>query len=191
MESVDFSNMRRSMVDSQLRTSGVTSAWVVAAMGAVAREDFVPEALRSTAYMDRALPLGNGQMLNPPVGTALLLQAANVAVDEKVLLIGSPDGYCASLLAKQTTNLIAVESLADLPEAVFSIIIIDGAVGVLPDGLMSVAREGTRIVTGIVDGGVTRLAAGIVREGKVALRPFSDTEIAVLPEFAAAREFVF
>jgi protein-L-isoaspartate(D-aspartate) O-methyltransferase len=190
MEAVDFNNMRRAMVDSQLRTSGVTTPWVIAAMGELRREEYVPEALRSNAYMDRSF--SGDSALNPPVATALMLQAAEVAADDRVLLVGTPNGYVATLLSARTNNVIAIETLADLPTAAdFSLVIIDGAVEELPDNVLAVAREGARIVTGVFEHGVTRLASGIVRGGKVALRPFADTEIAVLPEFAKTREFVF
>ena len=92
MESGKFEDMRRSMVDSQLRTSGVTESWVLAAMGSIAREDYVPVSHQMTAYMDRSIELGNGENLNPPISTALLLQAADVRADENVLLIGQSDG---------------------------------------------------------------------------------------------------
>jgi protein-L-isoaspartate(D-aspartate) O-methyltransferase len=191
MESVDFSIMRRAMVDSQLRTSGITTPWVIAAMGEIAREDFAPEGLRTTAYMDRALPVLGGQTLNPPIATALMLQAAEVSSDDKVLLLGAPNGYLATVLSRRTSDVTAIESIAQLPHAVFSLILIDGAVEVLPDNLLALAQDGARIVTGVVEHNVTRLASGYVRGGKVALLPFADTEIAILPEFAAAREFVF
>lgn len=190
MESVDFNNMRRAMVDSQLRTSGITTPWVIAAMGELPREDFVPAALRSAAYMDRSFR--GDRALNPPVATALMLQAADVAADDNVLLVGAPGGYVATLLSARTGNVVAIETLADLPAGGrFSLIVIDGAVEELPANLLAVAHEGARIVAGIVERGVTRLASGIVRGGKVALRPFADTEIAVLPEFVGLREFVF
>ena len=195
MESVDFNNMRRAMVDSQLRTSGVSAPWVIAAMGSLARENFAPAALRATAYMDRSLPLGAGRVLNPPVATALMLEAAELTVDDTVLLIGMPKGYVATLLANRAAKVVAVEKPADLPKMqqpdLFSLIFIDGAVEELPDTLTALAREDARIVTGINERGVTRLASGYVRNGKVALRPFADTEIAPLPEFAAPREFAF
>ena len=189
MESVDFNNMRRAMVDSQLRTSGITTPWVIAAMGELRRENFVPAALRNTAYMDRSF--SGTHALNPPVATALMLQAADVATDDKVLLVGQRGGYVATLLSARTKNVVAIETLAELPSATFSLIVVDGAVEELPDSLLAVAQEDARIVTGIVEHGVTRLASGIVRGGKVALRPFADTEIAVLPEFVGPLEFVF
>jgi protein-L-isoaspartate(D-aspartate) O-methyltransferase len=190
MEAVDFNNMRRAMVDGQLRTSGITCGWVIAAMGELPRENYVPEGLRSTAYMDRSF--AGDHALNPPVATALMLQAADVASDDKVLLVGTPGGYMADLLSMRTSDILTIETLADLPDmARFSLVVIDSAITELPDSMLGTAQDGTRIVTGIVERGVTRLASGIVRGGKIALRPFADTEIAVLPAFAAAPEFVF
>ncbi len=190
MQSADFANMRRAMVDSQLRTSGVTDAWVLAAMGSTAREDFVPEAARATAYMDRSIPLANGKVLNPPVATALMLQAAEVKSDDKILFIGEPKSYAATLLATRAS--VTAMDNADAPKSgKFSLFFIDGAVEEIPDTLLAAAQEGARVVTGLVERGVTSLALGIVRGGKVALRRFADSEIAPLPEFARKREFVF
>ncbi len=195
MESADFNNMRRAMVDSQLRTNGVTEPWIVTAMGNVAREQFVPDAFRTTAYMDRSIALAGGKKLNPPMTTALMLQAADVSADDVILLLGTPKGYIATLLSARARQLVVTETLAELPEAArkggFSLIIIDGAVEILPDALVALAAEGARIVTGVDERGVTRLAAGYVRDGKVALRPFIDSEIASLAEFARKPEFVF
>lgn len=195
MESVDFSIMRRAMVDSQLRTNGVTQSWVLAAMGSTAREDFVPAAMREVAYMDRAIGLDAGKILNPPVATALMLQTAEVTPDDEVLLIGNPAGYVAALLNQRAKHVTASETLAALPQGRgntgFSLIFIDGAVEELPDNLIALAAEGARIVSGVEERGVTRLALGYVRGGKVAMRPFMDSEIAPLAEFARKPEFVF
>jgi protein-L-isoaspartate(D-aspartate) O-methyltransferase len=194
MEAVNFEEMRRSMVDSQLRTSGVTDLWVLAAMGSIPREDFVPLTHRSTAYMDRSIGLDDGTVLNPAVSTALLLQAADVRADDHVLLVGRPDGYVAAILRTRVNalasatanNLAAVQSAAP-----YSVIIIDGAAEELPTALVNIAADGARLVTGIIEGAVTRLAKGFVHKGKIALKPFADSEIAPLPAFARKPEFVF
>lgn len=191
MQSVDFDNMRRAMVDSQLRTSGVTDAWVLAAMGGTQREKFVPEALREVAYMDRSIPLADGKVLNPAVATALMLQAAEVATDDDVLLIGAANGYAANLLGQRAAKVTAAANTDDIKQNGFSLIFVDGAIEELPDRLVAAARDGGRIVTGLADRGVTSLASGIVRDGKVALRRFADSEIAPLPAFARKAEFVF
>ncbi|MES2782156.1 MAG: protein-L-isoaspartate O-methyltransferase [Pseudomonadota bacterium] len=194
MESVSFEEMRRSMVDSQLRTSGVMDAWVIAAMGSVAREDFVPATHRATAYMDRSIALDDGSVLNPAVSTALLLQAAEVRADDNVLLVGKADGYAAAILRMRVTALTAVAAdnlTAAQPGAPFSLIIIDGAAEELPTALLNLATDGARLVTGVIEGAVTRLAKGYVHNGKIALKSFEDSEIAPLAAFARKPEFVF
>ena len=194
MESVNFEDMRRAMVDSQLRTSGVNDAWVVAAMSSVPREDYVPLAHRTTAYMDRSILLNDGSILNPAVSTAMLLQAAEVRADDVVLLVGKDNGYVADILKSRVQNITAVAS-DKLSQAQtggpFSLIIIDGAAEELPPVLLGLAAEGARMVTGVIEGAVTRLAKGYVHKGKVALKSFVDSEIAAIPGFARKPEFVF
>jgi protein-L-isoaspartate(D-aspartate) O-methyltransferase len=194
MESGKFEDMRRSMVDSQLRTSGVTESWVLTAMGSIAREDYVPVSHQMTAYMDRSLDLENGEMLNPPVSTALLLQAADVRADDNVLLIGQANGYVAAILKTRTAHVTttAADNLGSASaHAPYTCIIIDGAAEELPDALFTLAADGARLVTGIVEGAVTRLAKGYVQNGNIALKSIADSEIAPLAAFARKPEFVF
>ena len=194
MESVNFEEMRRSMVDSQLRTSGVTEAWVLTAMGNIPREDFVPITHRSTAYMDRSIALDDGSVLNPAVSTALLLQAADVRADDHVLLVGKEDGYVAAILRTRVNALVcaSADNVSSAQSAApFALIIIDGAADELPSALVNLAADGARLVTGIIEGAVTRLAKGYVHKGKIALKSFEDSEIAPLPAFARKPEFVF
>ncbi|HEX4874442.1 MAG TPA: rRNA adenine N-6-methyltransferase family protein [Sphingorhabdus sp.] len=202
------------MVDSQLRTNGITAAWIVKAMGELPREAFLPEGKEAFAYLDRSVPLGEGRMLNPPLATAEILQAAEVTQDDHVLLIGAGTGYMAKLLSGRAGKLVAVESDAglakvaranvpglDLVEGIlaeghakaapYSLILIDGGIERLPDAIEVQLAEGGRIVTGLVDGPVRRLAIGTKHGGHVALRAFADIEVAALPGFEKAREFVF
>ncbi|MFN3619278.1 protein-L-isoaspartate O-methyltransferase family protein [Sphingorhabdus sp.] len=194
MESVNFEDMRRSMVDSQLRTSGVTDAWVIGAMGTIAREDYVPASHRATAYMDRAILGDDGNVLNPPVSIALLLQAAEVRPDDKVLLVSQADGYVAAILRARVAQLttVAADNISAAQSAApFTLIIIDGAAEELPTELLSLAEDGARLVTGVTEGAVARLAKGYVHNRKVALKSFADSEIAPVAAFARKPEFVF
>lgn len=214
MQSAQSETSRRHMVDSQLRTNGITAAWIVKAMGELPREAFLPEGKEAFAYLDRSVPLGEGRMLNPPLATAEILQAAEVTQDDHVLLIGAGTGYMAKLLSGRAGKLVAVESDAglakvaranvpglDLVEGIlaeghakaapYSLILIDGGIERLPDAIEVQLAEGGRIVTGLVDGPVRRLAIGTKHGGHVALRAFADIEVAALPGFEKAREFVF
>jgi protein-L-isoaspartate(D-aspartate) O-methyltransferase len=217
MSDPEFTVHRRAMIDSQLRTSGISQPWVVSAMGAIAREKFVPESMRPVAYMDRSINAGPGRKLSPPVAAAMLLEAAEIVPDDNILLIGAATGYLSCLIASRAESIVAVEDDTALakqaseilkdytnitisgaamtsgaPEhAPYSLLIIDGAIAELPHSLIAQLKDGGRVVTGLAQGSVTRLASGIKRAGTVSLRPFADTEIAILPGFAKKAEFVF
>jgi protein-L-isoaspartate(D-aspartate) O-methyltransferase len=212
-QSPQSEEMRRHMVDSQLRTNGVNAPWIIAAMLSTPREAFVPGD-SATAYMDRAVSLGNGRMLNPPLAAGLMLDTAEPDSGYKVLLIGAATGYLAALLKSRVASLVAVEEAGALAEAFkanlpgvtlvegplaegaaghapYDLIIIDGGIEQLPDILVEQLAEGGRIVTGLTDGPVSRLATGVKHGAHLALRPVMDTEIAPLPGFQRAKDFVF
>jgi len=71
---------RRAMIDSQLRVSGVNDPAILNAFAAVRREDFVPADRRAVAYMDRAVPLGDGNVLAPALTHGQMLTAAEPVV---------------------------------------------------------------------------------------------------------------
>jgi protein-L-isoaspartate(D-aspartate) O-methyltransferase len=214
MNSPDFITMRRAMIDSQLRTSGVSAPWILAAMGRVPRERFVPADRASTAYMDRAVPMGNGRALNPPLATGLMLSAAEINSADTVLIIGDRSGYCANLIADRVASVTVVDTTgstvqanvaglnnvycvegplnAGVPSrAPFSLIIIDGAIDAMPDAIVAQLEEGGRIITGGRDGAVARLMMGYKHNDAVVLRAIADCEVTPLPGFERAQEFVF
>lgn len=210
-----YETARAAMVASQLRTSGVNDARVVAAMAQVERERFLPELQRAMAYRDRTLPLGGGRAQNPPLATGLLLTEARIRPEDKVLIVGAAGGYAAALVAKLAAKVVAVESDPALAAAAretlqgeaevvegpleaghaaaapYDLLIIDGAVEEIPSGLVEQVRPGGRIVTGLADRGVTRLASGVRSEGGFGLKAFTDSECAILPGFEKPRGFKF
>lgn len=164
----DFAAARRHMIESQLRPSDVSDPVVIAAMAVTRREDFVPAAQQHLAYIDRAVPLSGGRVLNPALSSGLLLTRAELSGNEKVLLIGAGTGYLAALLAGIVARVVAVEDNRALVEhasaalggmanvsviesdltqghaadAPYDLIIIDGAVQQVPDLLVAQLAEG-------------------------------------------------
>lgn len=184
---------RKAMIDSQLRTSGINEPWILEAMGSVPREDFVPAAMKDAAYIDRAIPLGDGRMLAAPLVQGRLLAEARPTRDDTALLVGDGAGYLAALLRPLLGSLDAVApaDAATRNGGAYSLIVIDGAIEVLPDALAGRLAEGGRIVTGQVLRGVTRIAAGRKAAGTIALLPLAEVGIPVLPEFAAPKRWAF
>ena len=185
---------RRAMIDSQLRTSGVNEPWVLTAMAKVAREDFVPEAMRSAAYIDRAIPLGDGHFLAAPLVHGKMLAEAAPRSDDKALLVGDEKGYLAALL-RQLVGSLDVIAPADAgsrrSKGPYSLIMIDGAAEELPSALASRLGDDGRLITGLAERGVTRLAVGRKAAGELALLPLAEIGIPVLSEFAAPKRWSF
>jgi protein-L-isoaspartate(D-aspartate) O-methyltransferase len=186
---------RKAMIDSQLRTSGVNAPFVIARMGEVAREDFVPACARGIAYIDRALDLGNGRWLAAPLVHGLMLQEARPTRADKTLLVDGGSGYLAELV-RPLVGSLEVLSPADAAVSArkkgdFTLLLIDGAIERMPDGLAQRLAEGGRVVCGVRQNGLTRLATGRKAAGEVALLPLAEIGIPVLPEFAAKKEWSF
>lgn len=185
---------RRAMIDSQLRTSGVNDPRVLAAMAGLAREDFVPAALKNTCYVDRALPLGNGRFLAAPLVHARMLLEAAPEDTDKALLVTSGSDYLAALLRPLVGSLDAVD-VAELGgkrlKGGYSLIVVDGAAEQLPDSLNKALADHGRIVTGLVERGVTRLAVGRKALGQLALLAVAEIGMPVLPELSTPKRWSF
>ena len=118
----DFSQYRQKMVDGQLRTTDVTSAAVLSAMGSVPREAFVDARRRELSYIDEDIeivaPNGNagGRYIMEPSPFAKLVQLADIRPSDVVLDVGCGTGYSAAVLSRLASSVIAVESDAALAD---------------------------------------------------------------------------
>ncbi|MEZ5709115.1 MAG: rRNA adenine N-6-methyltransferase family protein [Blastomonas sp.] len=217
MTGPDYTTMRRAMVECQLRPSDVSDPVVIGAMAVALREDFTGDGQAPVAYIDRALSLGGDRFLNPPLSTGLLLSRADISGSDHVLLIGASTGYVATLLGALAGSVVALEEDEALAArartalaghdnveivtgplasghakgAPYSLIVIDGAVEQLPDALIGQLDDGGRLVTGLVENGVTRLAHGRKRGGSFGLASFVDSDIAPLSAFAKPAGYQF
>jgi protein-L-isoaspartate(D-aspartate) O-methyltransferase len=187
----DYAAARRAMIDSQLRPEGVTDPNVLAAMAAVPREQYVPEALRPLAYSDRPLDLGEGKALMPPAALAKLLTEMEPRAGERALVVGSGNGYAAGVLEALGLAAEQAEGHHSAGKAIYDLILIDGAVEDIPAGLVARLAPNGRLGAAIADNGVTRLAVGRVAGGILGLRRFADAEVPVLPSFTRPRAFTF
>jgi protein-L-isoaspartate(D-aspartate) O-methyltransferase len=213
----EFDTMRRAMVSSQLRTTAVSDPRVVAAMEYVARENFVPVDRRALAYVDVAVPLGEGRALNPPMATGRLLNEASVRASDHVLIVGAATGYSAAVMSILAKSVVALECDADLAKlakvnlaalanvsvvsgalshgwaksAPYDVILIDGAVETVPAALLKQLTEGGRLATAIVENGVMRLAIGIKAGEGFGLNAFVEADAARLPGFEIPQAFRF
>jgi protein-L-isoaspartate(D-aspartate) O-methyltransferase len=112
----EFAEARRHMVERQLRRRGISDERVLAAMGRVPRELFVPESMRDLAYEDGALPIGLGQTISQPYIVATICSLVGLEGHERVLDVGTGSGYQAAVLAELAAEVVSIERLPELHE---------------------------------------------------------------------------
>jgi protein-L-isoaspartate(D-aspartate) O-methyltransferase len=102
------------MVADQLRARGLSDERVLAAMGAIPREAFVPESFRREAYWDEALPIEAGQTISQPLMVAKMTEHLAVQPGDRILEIGTGSGYQAAVLAWLGARVTSLERQAAL-----------------------------------------------------------------------------
>jgi protein-L-isoaspartate(D-aspartate) O-methyltransferase len=208
----DFSLARRTMVDNQLRPQGVTDRGVLAAMGKLERERFVPEVARALAYFDRSIRIGEGRYLMPPAALGRLLTEAQPRPGERALVVGSGTGYSPAVLREAGLDVVALESAPGLAAhaeaagvetvvgaladgwsqgAPYDLILLEGAVEDVPAALARQLAPGGRIAGAIVDRGIARLSVGTSAGGSIGWRSLADSDVETLPGFERPRAFTF
>ncbi len=215
----DFAHARKLMVDNQLRTSGITDRRLLAAMGEVPRELFVPAVRRPLAYIDQPIALHGTRKLGAPAPFAKLLQLGAIEGTDHVLDLGCGTGYSAAVISRLAGSVVAVEpdstlaatartalaecgagnvTLVEGPietagkaKGPYDLIVIEGALEAVPDALFAQLKPEGRLVALIAPPGRPAVAHLFARSGKgIAARLDFD---AVLPPLVSAREdrFVF
>jgi protein-L-isoaspartate(D-aspartate) O-methyltransferase len=190
---VDFERARKAMVDNQLRTSNVVDRRILTAMLTVPREKFVPMARQALAYVDTTHDLGHGRVLSAPAPFAKLLQLAEIQPTDAVLDLGAGSGYSTAVIAQLAHEVVGIESddtlatgaskalaeagvgnaeivvsdFADVkPRATgFDVILLEGAVEEVPEGLFKLLRDGGRLVA-LIRRGPAAVANLFVRSGE-------------------------
>jgi len=111
-----FADERARMVDLQLYRRGIADERVLAAMGRVPRELFVPAEVREAAYADAALPIGDGQTISQPYMVALICEQLALHGTERVLDVGTGSGYQAAVLAELAAEVHTIERIPELAQ---------------------------------------------------------------------------
>jgi protein-L-isoaspartate(D-aspartate) O-methyltransferase len=218
----NFSIARQNMVDCQVRTSDVTDLRIIDAMLAVPREVFVSEGQQGLAYLDLDIVVSDGptkRYLIKPVVIAKMLQAADIAETDRVLVVGCASGYSAALAARLAAEVVGTESDPALAKkaqdtfkrlgilnatvvtaatatgepsrAPYDIIILDGATQIAPESLYQQLRMGGRLV-GVFAGHTPPRAELVTRSpGDFGNRPLFDAYAPILPGMERPAAFVF
>lgn len=164
-----------------------------------------------------AAPGRPARYLIEPMVLAKMLQAADIEPDSAVLDVGPATGYSTAVIARLAGRVAAVEEdefLADAARAAlagcgnvtlvrgplaqgapaaapFDVILLEGAVEVVPDSLTAQLKDGGRLIAVVGTGRAAKCLIHTRRGGEVSARPAFDAAIPPLPGFSAPRGFVF
>lgn len=203
------------MIDSQVRPNDVTDRRLISAMSAVAREAFVPASRRAVAYAEMPVETAPGRWMMAARDFSKLVNALAIREGERILDIAPGTGYSSAVLARlgavvaleegeaakalteglASSGVTGVEVVTGSLKAgapakgPFDVIIVNGAVEVVPQAWLDQLAEGGRLAVAVNDNG-TRRARIYTRSGdKTAwLTPF-DSSPPALPGFEKAAEF--
>ena len=205
------------MVDTQVRPSDVTKFPIIDAMLSVPREAFVPSSMREAAYIGENLDIGGGRVLLEPRTLAKMLDVLDIKPTEVILDIAPGLGYSTAVLAHMAEFVIGVEddeSRAEEAQSILSeqgidnaaiisgalaegaaksgpydVIILQGAVEVLPDSLLAQLKDGGRIVCIFAEGDLGVVRIGYKMDQRINWRMAFNAGAPVLTGFAKKAEF--
>jgi protein-L-isoaspartate(D-aspartate) O-methyltransferase len=109
-----YARDRAFMVERHLRARGIEDPLLLAAMGAVPRESFVPGHLQEFSYEDSALPIEASQTISQPYIVARMLDLAEIEPGDKVLEVGAGSGYAAAVMSRMANKVFAMERHEEL-----------------------------------------------------------------------------
>jgi protein-L-isoaspartate(D-aspartate) O-methyltransferase len=216
---MNIEQARFNMIEQQIRPWDVLDPDVLELLALVRREDFVPAQHRALAFVDREVPLPNGQSMLAPKVEARMLQELALQRHERALEVGAGSGYMAALLAHRAQHVTTMELDAQLarlagenlkkawisnvsvlhadasrvvPEGgPFDAIVLSGSVAELPRMILAQLKDGGRLV-GIVGQRPIMRAVQVTRSGDgFSTVALFDTVAPRLLGFAEPSRFVF
>ena len=217
---MNFEAARQQMVECQVLPNDVPNQALQQALRDTPRETFLPGEFHSRAYVEGEIAYADGREMLTPRDFAKLVYHADPAAGDLVLMPACGSGYGVAVLAQLAEMVVGLEQnealattaqdclnnlnvsnaaivtgdvAAGVPDqGPFDLIIIDGVVEAAPEQLLGQLKIGGRLACVMCSGPV---AKGVVytraEDATTSVELFDSSARAILPEFAARKEFVF
>ena len=217
---MDFEQARFNMIEQQIRPWEVLDPVVLDLLHRLRREDFVPPVYRSLAFVDMAIPLGQGETMWEPKLEARVLQALAVKRTDRVLEVGAGSGYFTALLASVASHVVSLEIVPELraeaerklkahglenvvvkqgdgardwaEDGQFDVIVLTGATPMLPEAYLGRLNKGGRLFAVVGEGRImTATLVTCVGPGACARAGLFETRVPPLVNAAQPERFEF
>ncbi len=221
MNNINFSKLRKQMIDTQIRPNKVIDEEIIRAFNKVPKELFVSKALQEIAYIDEDVQLSSGRHIMEAMVMSRLIQSLKLKKSDNVLIIGAATGYSAAIFSHLVTSVIAIETRANLvekaqqnvvdleignvaviknrlqdgfeAEAPYDIIFIDGAIQNLPQNLSKQLVDQGKLgsIFRSADTNVGEASIWFPSNGGFIRKSLFSAQVPVLEEFKSKSKFVF
>ena len=217
---MDFSFLRKNMVDCQLKPNKIVDLELIEAFKRVPREIFVSKKNINQCYLDINIDLTKNRFLLNPMVNARLIQSLNVNHNDTILSIGSGVGYNSVILSYLCNTVIGIESIKSFYEfssdvltklevnnvvfihskiengysdqQPYDCIIIEGGVNYVPIEILNQLSENGRLVAVEIKEGNVGKATMYQRYGKEFTKKYLfDAHVPVFDGFKKIQTFNF
>jgi protein-L-isoaspartate(D-aspartate) O-methyltransferase len=215
----DFKAAREAMVDCQVRPSDVTKYPIIDALLRTPREDYVPMAKQSVAYVGEHISVTEKRSILDPRTFAKMLDAVAIRDDELVLDVASGTGYSTAVIAHLAEAVVALDDDAALSKSAndtlsdagvdnaivvngalntgaakhgpYDVIVVEGAIETFPDTLTKQLKDGGRVVAILADGAASQCFIGKKLGDRINWRAEFDATAPMLDGFVKPATFSF
>ncbi len=217
---MDFSFLRKNMVDCQLKPNKIINLDLIDAFLKVPREIFVNKKNINQCYLDVNIDLTKNRFLLNPMVCARLIQSLNINKNDTVLTIGSGVGYNSVILSYLCNTVIGIESIKSFydfsidvliklevnnvvfikskiengyfDQQPYDCIIIEGGVNHVPNEILKQLSENGRLVAVEIKEGNVGKATMYQRFGKEFTKKYLfDAYVPVFDGFKKDQNFIF
>jgi len=109
MAVMDFETARHNMVENQIRCCKILDPVLLDTFETMPREAFLPDDVKSLAYMEGRVPLPCRQEMLSPLQEGHIMQILDLQGDERVLEVGAGTGFLTALIAMYAKDVVAFE----------------------------------------------------------------------------------
>jgi len=218
---MDFSNLRRNMVESQIRACRVNDNRIIESFLKIPRELFVPPLKCDVCYTDREIKIARNRYLMEPMVFARLIQASELEKRESVLDVACGTGYSTAVLSLLSNDVIGLERRGDLvrkaernlinlnidnavvvkgslrkgyqPQAPYDVIFVEGGVDFIPKDLLTQLNTGGRLLT-VSNSNFKNFGQAVLylkTKTSVSKRLLFEANTSLLPSFEKKNTFKF